>query len=117
MRDMVHMEQLYGQITGDSERFHAGDAAYIKADHRDNRPDHLVKAIEEVLPILHNRVNHLPPDNARLRYFLEDSLEAIKSLKDTLPTHKLGEFPMLQFWDLTIQALYLVHIQLEEKGL
>ena len=112
MRDPEKIEHKFGNIYGAE----SGSDTVAKAL-LTGKPDSLVDAIDRASSLLRKRVATLP-ENDETRVWVEDSIEAVESLKETLREQKAGDHRgIFVLWDVSASVLNLAHIHLQSKGL
>jgi hypothetical protein len=112
MRDAVSIEHRFGDVYGATGRGHEADADAVRV----GKPEYLVKAIDRATRALRKRIEALP-DNDQTKIWVEDSIESVENVRDTLKAHKKDDYPMFLLWDLSASLLHLAHLHLEMKGL
>jgi hypothetical protein len=112
MRDQGSIEQKFGSIYGAEK----GNEAIANAL-RVGKPESFVAAIDRASSLLRKRVSGLSDDD-ETKIWVEDSIEAVENLKETLREQKEGDnHQIFVLWDVSASVLHLAHIHLQSKGL
>jgi hypothetical protein len=112
MRDPGSIDQKFGNIYGAGR----GNDAVANAL-RVGKPESFVEAIDRASSLLRKRVAGLTDDD-ETKIWVEDSIEAVENLKETLREQKDGDNQKIfVLWDVSASVLHLAHIHLQSKGL
>lgn len=112
MHDAVSIEHRIGDVIGANGRGHVGDADRV----RRGKPEYLAGALDKAAAALRKRIEKLP-DSDRMKFCLENSMEAVDDVRSRAVSTKDKEFPTLLLWETCAALLHMDHMYLETKNL